>query len=105
MTQAQLARRIGVRTETVRNWEQDLSEPRANKLQMLSGLLNVSLTWLLVAEGDGLDAPHDPEAPEDVDLSGILTDLRDAKTELTARSQKVGRLEKRLRLILESRAS
>ncbi|MFN4102076.1 MAG: multiprotein-bridging factor 1 family protein, partial [Pararhodobacter sp.] len=35
MTQAQLAQRLGVRTKTLRDWEDDVSEPRANRLQML----------------------------------------------------------------------
>ena len=43
MTQAQLARRLGVKKTTLTGWEQDLSEPRANKLTMMAGLLNVSM--------------------------------------------------------------
>ena len=39
MSQSQLARRLGVKLQTLRNWESDRSEPRANRLQMLSGLL------------------------------------------------------------------
>ena len=39
MTQAVLARRLGVRLATLRGWENDLSEPRANRLSMLAGLL------------------------------------------------------------------
>ena len=35
MTQAQLARRLGVKKATLLGWEQDLSEPRANKLSMM----------------------------------------------------------------------
>ena len=32
MTQGQLAKRLGLRVQTVQNWEFDRSEPRANKL-------------------------------------------------------------------------
>ncbi|MGE0846643.1 MAG: helix-turn-helix domain-containing protein [Flavobacteriaceae bacterium] len=46
LTTSQLARRLGVRTQTLRNWEEGTSVPRANRLQMLAGILNVSLTWL-----------------------------------------------------------
>ena len=55
-----LARHLGVATKTVENWENDISEPRANKLQMLSGVLNVSIPWLLTGEGvDHETIPHD----------------------------------------------
>jgi len=53
MTQKQLAKRLGVKLPTVRGWEEDLSEPRANKLSMMAGLLNVSIVWLLTGEGEG----------------------------------------------------
>lgn len=47
LTATQLARRLGVKTVTLRNWEADRSEPRSNKLIVMAGLLNVSPTWLL----------------------------------------------------------
>ena len=53
LTTAQLARRMGVRTPTLTNWEADVSEPRANRLMMLAGMLNVSLTWLVTGRGEG----------------------------------------------------
>ena len=31
------------------------SEPRANRLSMLAGLLGVSVMWLLHGEGDGVE--------------------------------------------------
>lgn len=55
MTQADLARKLGVKKVTLANWEEDLNEPRANRLQMLSGLLGVSLKWLLTGEGDDVE--------------------------------------------------
>ena len=53
MTQEELAKRIGVKLVTLRNWENDMAEPRANKLSMLAGMLNVSIMWLLEGEGEG----------------------------------------------------
>jgi len=44
---AQASRRIGISSETLANWEHDRSEPRANKLIILAGVLNVSPGWLL----------------------------------------------------------
>ena len=58
MTQKELARRIGVRASTVRKWEEDLAEPRANRLSMMAGMLNVSMMWLINGEGVGMDAPE-----------------------------------------------
>ncbi len=47
LTSAQLAARMGVLTKTIRNWLTDRSEPRANKLVTLAGVLNVSVRWLM----------------------------------------------------------
>lgn len=47
LTTAQLARRVGVKTGTLRNWESGASEPRPNRLAMLAGVLDVSILWLL----------------------------------------------------------
>ncbi len=56
MTTAQLARRLGIKTSTLQSWESDRSEPRANRLATIAGLLNVSLSWLIFGVGD---APND----------------------------------------------
>ncbi len=56
MTTAQLARRLGIKTATLQSWESDRSEPRANRLATIAGLLNVSLSWLIHGVGD---APND----------------------------------------------
>ncbi|MEO1330569.1 MAG: helix-turn-helix domain-containing protein [Pseudomonadota bacterium] len=62
LTQAGLASRLGVGAKVVSAWENDRSEPRANRLAMLAGLLNVSVTWLLTGRGDGVDPPETPVA-------------------------------------------
>lgn len=51
-TLPQLARSIGVRRETLAAWESDRSEPRANRLVTLAGLLGVSPVWLLSGIGE-----------------------------------------------------
>lgn len=96
LTQKDLARRLGVRLQTLEAWENDLSEPRANRLQMISGLLNVSLMWLLTGEGEGLTAPADG-APAEV--TQILAEMRQLQSDLVRTSDKLGRLEKRLRAL------
>ncbi|MBE1284361.1 MAG: helix-turn-helix domain-containing protein [Rhodobacteraceae bacterium] len=99
MTQALLARRLGVKKATVVGWEQDLSEPRANKLSMMAGLLNVSIKWLLTGEGEGVEAPSETEMPND--MKDILTELRGLRGEMRANAERAARLEKKLRQLIE----
>jgi len=100
-SQSDLAKRLGVKVKTIRAWENDQSEPRANKLQMLAGMLGVSIMWLLSGEGDGLEGPEAPqELPEDV--AELMKDLRKMKVDQARMAESMGRLEKRLRLALSS---
>ncbi|KPP85595.1 MAG: putative transcription factor [Rhodobacteraceae bacterium HLUCCO07] len=96
MTQKQLAKRLGVKLVTLQDWENDINEPRANKLQMLAGVLNVSLTWLLDGSGDGIDAPEDVQPIND-ELGQILAELRELKARANRTANRLGSLEKRLR--------
>ena len=52
LTTSQLARRLGIKTETLQGWETDRSEPRSNRLLTLAGMLSVSPTWLLTGVGE-----------------------------------------------------
>lgn len=101
MTQAQLARRLGVKKSTLMGWEQDLSEPRANKLSMLSGVLNVSMSWLLTGEGEGMSEPSETEF-EVGDFAAILKELRELRNEMRSNAERAARLEKRLRGLVQS---
>lgn len=75
MTTVQLARHIGVKTETLSAWESDRSEPRPNQLVTISGMLNVSPTWLLTGEGD---SPSQVISESDLSqLRGTLSRLRE----------------------------
>jgi transcriptional regulator with XRE-family HTH domain len=98
LTQKELAQRVGIKVSTLRNWEEDLSEPRANRLSILSGILGVSLRWLLTAEGEGLLAP-DENAPIASDLSAILTELRAVRAQMKQSTERLALLEKRLRMM------
>ena len=103
MSQAELARRLGVRLSTLRKWENDISEPRANRLSMMAGLLNVSMMWLINGQGEGLDAPLE-EASLPTSAGEILNELRDLRTDMIARVEQLGRLEKKLRSALKEEA-
>lgn len=99
LSAAQLARRLGLRAETVRNWEDDRSEPRANKLQMLAGVLNVSMGWLLT--GDGAGAPDGPaEDADTADVRAVLDELRALRAEQLRIAERMALLERRVRRVL-----
>ena len=74
LSTAQLARRIGVLTETMQAWESDRLMPRTNQIMRLSGLLNVSPTWLLMERGE---SPSDEiDESEIASLQRTLGQLR-----------------------------
>lgn len=58
-----LARRAGVTRDTLHAWETGQSEPRANKLLMLAGVLGTNVGWLM--EGDSGCGPL-PQPTNDV---------------------------------------
>jgi transcriptional regulator with XRE-family HTH domain len=100
MDQPELARRLGVKVKTIRAWENDASEPRANKLQMLSGILGVSLTWLLTGMGDGLDDPRTEEPPLVPTVRDLLLEIRQIRTEISGAADRLERAETTLRAAL-----
>ncbi|ANT59788.1 MULTISPECIES: helix-turn-helix transcriptional regulator [Roseobacteraceae] len=104
MEQETLAKRLGVRLKTLQGWENDLSEPRANRLQMLAGLLNVPMVWLITGEGDGVSAPGEEEPQISPDLDETLLELRTLRGEMRAAGERLGRLEKKLRKLLKEGA-
>lgn len=99
LSQKELARRLGVRTGTIRNWEDDLSEPRANRLSIMAGILNVSMMWLINGKGEGMDSPLDG-AEVTPNIRAVLAEIREVRADMLARAEQMARLEKRLRLIL-----
>ena len=95
LTQAALAKRMGIKTKTLQAWEQDLAEPRANKLQMVAGLLNVSMPWLLTGMGEGLSAPGEDPVTDD-DIRTLLVELRQLRQETLKSAERMAVIEKRL---------
>jgi len=96
LTQDEFARRLGIKLKTIEAWENDLSEPRANRLQMMAGLLNVSIRWLLTGEGVGPEEPGETEVTQDI--NDLLLDLRKVRVQHQQLGEALGKLEKRLRL-------
>jgi transcriptional regulator with XRE-family HTH domain len=103
LSQADLAQRLGVRDKTVAAWENDATDPRANRLQMLAGMLGVSIRWLLTGEGEGLEKPADQRllSPAVQDALSELERLRAMSAMLSAN---IGHVERRLRSELRAEA-
>lgn len=90
LSQEDVARSLAVNTSTLDNWEGDSSEPRANKLSMLAGLLGVSPTWLLHGVGEGVSPPDqfENDTVDDTALrERLLAELRSAQ-EMNAQLQR-----------------
>ena len=91
LSMAQLARRLGVKTTTLKMWETDRSEPRSNRLTMLAAFLNVSPTWLLVGKGE---SPSQQTLSDEInllemELEAINTEMAGLNSRLT---EVIGRL-------------
>ncbi|MEO1640237.1 MAG: helix-turn-helix transcriptional regulator [Pseudomonadota bacterium] len=98
--QKELGAKLGVKPSVIAGWENDLKEPRANRLQMLAGVLGVSISWLLTGEGEGVDAPADLGAMNE-DIADLLAELRGLRSEIAQSGERLARLEKRLRAALK----
>ncbi len=100
MTETELATRLAVQRQTIDAWEGDGSEPRANKLTTLAGVLGVTPAWLLTGSGDGVPAPTD----EDTTLDGTALRLRLA-AELREALDEQAHLHKRIARIADALAA
>ncbi len=97
LSQERLARKLGVKLRTLANWENDMAEPRANRLQMLAGVLNVSIVWLLTGEGEGVADPWAaPVAPPAEGVAELVADIRAIRTRQRQLDARLARLERRL---------
>lgn len=99
LSQGDFSKRLGVKLSTVRGWEEDLSEPRANKLQMMAGLLNVTIIWLLTGEGDGIETAPGQDEQEMPELAGLLVEMRNIRAQMKSNLDQLALLEKKLRLL------
>jgi transcriptional regulator with XRE-family HTH domain len=100
MTQAQLAKRIGVKKKTLEDWEDDIRDPRAMRLSMLAGLLNISLLWLLTGEGDG---PGDLGTATSYVRGShqLLDEIRDISAQMSLNADRLVRVEQELHALLK----
>lgn len=99
LSPANLARRLGVREETLQNWEDDRAEPRANKMQMLAGILNVSIIWLMSGEGQGIRSEQGTTLDRE-NIDNLLSELREIRTVQQALATRTQQLERRLTALI-----
>lgn len=95
LSQDDLAQRLGVRDTTIASWEADEWEPRGNRLQMLAGMLNVSLMWLMTGRGAGLGVPSD-EATLPLGARLALAEIAELREQLQEVTAKLRRAEEKL---------
>ncbi len=98
-----LAKRLGVKPSVIAGWEEDRKEPRANRLTMLSGMLGISLSWLMTGQGEGPEGDAE-EAAITPEVGEILTQMRVVRSQMTQASETLARLEKQLRKALQEPA-
>ena len=90
---------LGVKSSTLKSWENDRSEPRVNKLVALSGLLGVSPTHFLAEEGnDGVDvsAIRGPRRKLEKVLKEEMSHAREQHKQLSQRLRKIDDLIQKL---------
>lgn len=90
---------LGVKSSTLKSWENDRSEPRVNKLVALAGLLGVSPTHFLAEEGnDGVDvsAIKGPRGKLVKVLKEEMSHAREQQKQLSQRLRKIDELIQKL---------
>ena len=93
-----LSEKLGVDVRTVKVWERDADMPHANRIQMLAGLLNVSIVWLVSGEGNGTSEVADTfERPAGV--NDALGEISQLKSILSGVVEKLEKLEERLQVV------
>ena len=95
MTVAQVINRLGVRKATYMAWEADRSEPRANRLVALAGILNVSPTYLL--SGLGQATPQQPKLQKIIDE--LRLDIEQLEQVLKAANKTLNRIKSQAKKI------
>ena len=95
LSASQLAERLGVRLRTLASWENDATEPRANRLQMLAGVLGVSLVWLMSGRGEGPCETTARIAPLPATGASLCEELREVRSILATATERLSQLEAR----------
>ncbi len=95
LTTATMAEKLGVRKKTIKNWEADGAMPRGNRIQMLAGMLNVSIVWLISGESNGTSHVAETHL-RPTGVNDALGEIAQLKTTLSGALTKLEQLELRL---------
>jgi len=99
LDQKSLAKCLGVLVSTIKAWELDRREPASNRLQMLAGLLNVSIVWLLTGAGIGVPEPSDKQVNA-AHARTLAREVKSLKDDFVTSSARLERLEKHIQRLL-----
>jgi len=91
LSASQLAGRMGIRTETLHDWETDRAEPQSNRLTTLAGMLNVSPAWLRTGSGDRPDG-----APDEAEMMHIRDSVVRIREQVLTLVEELEQLQRRL---------
>ena len=94
----EMSKLLGVRQETVLSWETGRTSPRANRLPVLAGTLNISIRWLLSGQGDMPQSCATRVASKEAE--DMLNEVRRLKQESDRSVRKLVGLERRLSAML-----
>lgn len=98
LTLNSLAEKLGVEAARVEAWENDVYAPRANRIQLLAGLLNVSIIWLISGESNGTTQVAETHG-RPAGVNDALGEISQLKTILSGALGKLEELEQRLQKI------
>lgn len=89
---------LGVSERTYKRWEADKSAPRANRMPIIAGTLNVHMRWLMSGEGDVGELNENPNSSIDHDRE-LLEEVRSIKEFTIGAADRLAELEGRLRKV------
>ena len=92
MSLTTVAKLAGIKRDTLKSWEGDASEPRASKVNMLAGILGVSVTYFLADEGHKGELGSDVASTEEM-LSALqeqFRDLQESQQQIRIELDKIG---------------
>jgi transcriptional regulator with XRE-family HTH domain len=95
-----LADMLGVRGTTVKRWESDHVQPRANRVHVLAGALGVPMRWLISGTGE-LDRAEAGAGQTRMEEIVLLRELRSLSHFMIEAEARLARLERRLVRIIE----
>lgn len=86
---------LGVSERTFNRWEVDKSKPRANRMPIIAGTLNVHMRWLMSGEGDVGESNYNPSSSRARDRE-LLEEVRSIKEFSLDAVKRLAKLEGRL---------